>query len=84
MENEKQMPEFQLKSGKINVAVWKNTVTKDGKNSEYKTVSLSESYKKDNQWQNKTISIMANELPRLLVLLSEAQKHIVVKAGETA
>jgi len=83
MENKKQMPEFQTKSGKISVAVWKNTSNKDGKDSEYKTVSVSESYKQGEEWQHKSISVTATEVPRLLVLLNEVQKHLVIR-GETA
>ena len=76
---EKNLPEAKFMAGPISATVWKNTGTRDGKETEYKTVSFDRRYKdKDGQWKS-TTSLRVNDLPRAEVVLKKAFEYLVLK-----
>ncbi|GEM_PF-3207994 len=71
-------PEKKFQAGTISITVWKNSVLKDGKQLEYRTISVGRSYKKNGAWQNSTASVRVNDLPKLSAMLDEAYKYLVI------
>jgi hypothetical protein len=73
-------PEKKFSTGVISATVWKNAgVTKEGKETEYRTISLQRRYQdKAGEWQT-TNSLRINDLPRATLVLNKAYEHIVLK-----
>lgn len=75
---ETNQPETKFISGAIQAAIWKNQTVKDGKVSEFRTISLQRSYKdKDDKWQH-TTSLRASDLPRARLVLDEAYRFVAL------
>lgn len=74
------MPEKKFSTGVISATVWRNSgVTKEGKESEYRTVSLQRRYQdKAGDWQS-TNSLRINDLPKASLVLSKAYEYIVLR-----
>ncbi len=70
-------PEKKFRVGAICATIWKNNaVTKDGKESSFRTVSIERSYKdKNDEWQN-TNSMRAMDLPKLVLVLNKAYEYV--------
>lgn len=72
-------PEIKFSTGAISAAVWKNQVVKDGKISEFRSISLQRRYTdKDGTWKS-TNSMRVNDLPRAALVLNKAYEHLVMK-----
>ncbi len=80
----KNVPEKRFSTGAISVTIWKNTTKgKDGKDIEYKTISLQRSYKdKNDEWQH-TGSLRVNDLPKASLVLNKAYEYLVLRDTET-
>lgn len=77
-------PEAKFRAGPICATVWKNTGVRDGKETEYRTVSFERGYKdKDGQWKS-TSSLRVNDLPRAEVVLKKAYEYLVLKTPEAS
>lgn len=76
-------PEKRFGSGSINVAVWKNTATKNDKISEYRTVTFQRRYNKDGEWKS-TNSLRTNDLPKVTLALQKAYEYLVFEAKDEA
>ncbi|HLC46655.1 MAG TPA: hypothetical protein VJI75_02840 [Candidatus Nanoarchaeia archaeon] len=73
------MPERKFRAGVVSATIWKNVSSKEGKEVEYRTISLNRSYKdKNDAWQH-TGSLRLNDLPRAVVVLQQAYEHLVLK-----
>lgn len=74
----KKGPEAKFRAGPICATVWKNTAVKDGKETEYRTVSFERGYKdKNGEWKS-TSSLRLNDLPRAEVVLKKAYEYLVL------
>lgn len=71
-------PEKKYKIGAVSASIWKRThTTKDGGSFEKWSVSLDRTYKDRNgNWQT-TSSYDTNDVPKALLALSQAYRHIV-------
>ncbi|MBW3019534.1 hypothetical protein KY329_05115 [Candidatus Woesearchaeota archaeon] len=83
MEKEKNMPEKRFSTGGIVATVWKNNQTANGKEYEYKTVSLQRRYAdKEGKWQTSS-SMRLNDLPKAALVLEEAYKYLVLNSDQS-
>lgn len=83
MEKEKNMPEKRFSTGGIVATIWKNTQNSNGKEYEYKTVSLQRRYAdKQGQWQSSS-SMRLNDLPKAALVLEEAYKYLVLNSDRS-
>ncbi len=75
-------PEKKINAGAIQVSVWKNQTQKDGKTSEYKTVSFDRRYKdkQTGEWKS-TNSLRVNDIPKAITALTKAYEHLIIKEG---
>jgi len=71
------LPEKKFRAGAISATIWSNKTEKDGKESEYKTISFDRSYKlKDsNEWKN-TKSMRASDIPKAILVLGKAYEYL--------
>ncbi|MFC1731652.1 hypothetical protein ACFL6I_15150 [candidate division KSB1 bacterium] len=78
--NEKNLPEAKFRAGGICATVWKNTgKNKEGKETEYRTVSFERNYKdKNDEWKS-TSSLRTGDIPRAEVVLRKAYEYLVLK-----
>jgi len=75
----KNLPTHKFRAGGITATVWQNSTKKDGKDIEYRTITLERSYKdKDDKWQT-TNSMRINDLPKVAMVCNEAFKVLVLK-----
>jgi len=74
-------PTYKEKAGSIQIAVFENEgKTKEGVKFVFKSVNLQKSYKdKDGKWQNISISLRQDDIPRAIMLLEMAYKDCVLK-----
>lgn len=77
---DKNMPEKKFRAGLITATVWRNVgKNPEGDKVEFKSVSLEKSYKdKEGNWQ-KTNSLNVNDLHKVILVLQEAQKYMLLK-----
>lgn len=78
-----QRPISKWRSGNIEAALWLNSrKLGDGTEVGFKTVSLSRSYKKKGEeiWRNDSIPLRRNDIVKVLVVLQEAQKELLLNA----
>ncbi len=82
---ERNLPERKFRAGAVAATVWKNHGSdKQGKATEYRTVSFERSYMdKDGKWKN-TSSLRLNDLPRASVVLNKAYEYLVLKDNSDA
>lgn len=74
------LPETKFRAGAIAATVWKNTASsKDGKEVEYRTISIERNYKdKNDEWKS-TTSMRVNDLPKVIIVMQKAYEHLVLK-----
>ena len=69
------------KAGNMQVAVWKNKKDmQDGSEVEFKTVSLTRSYKKTGEdiWRHDALNLRRNDLQKAILLLRKAQEDMLL------
>ena len=77
------MPEKRFSTGVIQAAVWKyNSQTKDGKETEYRTISLQRRYTDPKGEWKSTSSLRINDLPKAALVLQKAYEYLVLKGFE--
>lgn len=69
-------------SGGLQVCVWKQVATKNGKAMEFSTVTLTRVYKDKNEEWQKTESLKEQDIPKVRALLQKAYEFIVIKNTE--
>lgn len=74
------LPIQKFKAGNIEVAVWNNKRESNGAIFEFKTISLSRSYKKQGEdtWRNDTISLRRNDIQKAILVLQKAQEDLLL------
>jgi len=77
------LPEKKFRAGAVSSTVWLNKgTTKEGKETEYRTISVERSYTdKEGNWQS-TNSFRTSDLPRASLVLQKAYEFIVLKNNQ--
>ncbi len=72
------------RSSNFELALWSNEREVNGNLVEFKTMSLSRSFKKKDEeiWRNEVINLRRMDLPRVLTLLNEASKDLYLDKHE--
>ncbi|GEM_PF-638703 len=74
-------PYKEWKAGNLQAAVWKNKKDmEDGSEVEYKTVSLTRSYRKPGEdlWRHDSINLRRNDIQKVLLVLTKAQEDMLL------
>jgi hypothetical protein len=68
------------RSGNFDVSIWSNKRKVNDAEVEFKTVSLTRSYKKKNEdiWRNEILNLRRLDLPKVIALLNEAYKELIM------
>lgn len=71
-------PIKKYRSGNMEVAIWLNTKEQDGIKTEFKTASLSRSWKKkdDDVWRSDVVNLRRMDIPKAIVLLQKIQEDL--------
>jgi hypothetical protein len=81
-------PIKKFKSGSIEAALWSNEREFNDSVVEFKTVSLTRSYKKKGEdlWRSESLNLRRNDLVKAILVLQKAQEELLmqqpVEAGE--
>ena len=69
------------RSSNFEIALWANEREVNGNLVEFKTMSLSRSFKKKDEdlWRNEVINLRRMDLPRVIALLNEASKELFIE-----
>jgi len=81
MEAAPKRPFKEWKAGNMKVAMWKNKKTmEDGSEVEFKTVSLTRSYRKPGEdlWRHDVINLRRNDLQKAILVLQKAQEDLLL------
>lgn len=72
------MPIKKFISGNIQGAIWLNSKEIDGNKTEYKTVSITRSYKKKDEdvWRNEILNIRRSDLPKIMTILHKLHEEL--------
>ena len=78
------MPNKKWRAGNVEAAIWLNKRESEGIEVEFKTLSLSRSYKKRNEdtWRNEVINLRRGDIPKVLVVLQKAQEELLLSPGK--
>ncbi len=74
-------PYKEWKAGNMKVAMWKNKKNmEDGSEIEFKTVSLTRSYRKPGEdlWRHDVINLRRNDLQKAILVLEKAQEDMLL------
>ena len=71
-------PETKFRAGSVTATIWKNTGKFNGKETEYSTVSLTRSYKKDDEWKSAN-SMRVQDLPHAALVLNKAFEFLCLR-----
>ncbi|HLD02626.1 MAG TPA: hypothetical protein VJC07_02930 [Candidatus Nanoarchaeia archaeon] len=75
------LPIKKFRSGNIEAAIWLNKHKRnENEEIEFKSVSLSRSYKKkdENQWRNEVINLRKMDIAKALLVLQKAQEELLL------
>ena len=74
-------PIKKFKSGAIEVAIWSNERDFNDGVVEFKTVSLTRSYKKKGEdlWRSESINLRRNDLIKAILVLQKAQEELLMQ-----
>ena len=73
-------PISKYKSGAIEAAVWSNEKEFSGAKVEFKTVSLSRSFKKKDEdlWRSEVVNLRRNDLAKAILVLQKVQEELLM------
>ena len=73
-------PIKKFRSGNIETAIWSNEKEFNGGIVEFKTVSLSRSYKKKGEdiWRSEIINLRRGDIPKIMLVLQKAQEELLL------
>jgi len=73
-------PVKEFRSGAIKAAVWSNEREFNGGMVEFKTISLSRSYKKKGEeiWRSDQLNLRRNDLQKCILVLQKAQEELLL------
>ncbi|MEK6835839.1 MAG: hypothetical protein AABX55_02340 [Nanoarchaeota archaeon] len=73
-------PIKKFRSGNIEAAIWSNEREFNGGMVEFKTISLSRSYKKKEEdlWRSDQINLRRNDIQKAILVLQKAQEELLL------
>ena len=74
-------PDKKIRVGCCTATIWTNEKEIDGKKMEFKSVSIDKNYKQGEDWKT-TNSLSTGDIPKMILALQEAYKHISMKEDE--
>ncbi len=74
-------PIKKFKAGNIEAAVWLNKKNTDNGEIQFKTASISKSWKTD-IWHSEIINLRREEIAKMLLVLGKAQEEILLSGEE--
>ena len=79
------IPIQKFKAGNIEVAIWSNKREVHGDTVEFKTVSLSRSYKKTGEdiWRSDVINLRRNDIQKVILVLQKAQEDLLLSPSHS-
>ncbi len=74
-------PIKKFKSGAIEAAIWSNEKTFNDSIVEFKTVSLTKSFKKkgENIWRSESVNLRRNDLVKAILVLQKALEELLMQ-----
>ncbi len=74
------LPIEKFRAGNIEAAIWVNKKEVEGGIVEFKTVSLSRSYRKtgEDQWRSDVINLRRNDLQKIILVMQKAQEALLL------
>ncbi len=73
------VPEKRFRAGSVSATIWKNTLEKDGRTFEIRSIQFERSYKdKDSDKWKSTSSLRAMDIPKAVVVLNKAYEYLVL------
>ncbi len=77
-------PINKYKSGAIEAAIWSNEKTFNENKVEFKTVSLTRSYKKKGEdiWRSESLNLRRQDLIKAILVLQKAQEELLMQQSE--
>ncbi len=77
-------PINKYKSGAIEAAIWNNESTFNNSKVEFKTVSLTRSYKKKGEdvWRSESLNLRRQDLIKAILVLQKAQEELLMQQSE--
>ncbi len=73
-------PIKKFRAGGIEAAIWSNKKVKNDKEEiEFKTVSISRSWKKADQWHSSVVHLRRNDLQKAILVLQKAQESLLLE-----
>lgn len=77
-------PEKRFSAGAISATIWNNTIEKDGKETNYKTISFDRKYKdKEDNWKS-TNSLRASDIPKAILVLNKAYEYLTLRSMDSS
>lgn len=78
------LPIKKFKAANIVAAIWSNKHDVDGAQVEFKTVSLSRSYKKKGEdvWRNDVVNLRRNDIQKAILVLQKAQEELLLSGSD--
>ena len=78
-------PIKKFRSGNIEVAIWSNEKEFNGGLVEFKTVTLSRSYKKKDEeiWRSDQLNLRRNDLQKCILLLQKTQEELFLNQEQS-
>lgn len=79
------LPIKKFRCGNIEAAIWSNKrEVPDGSEVEFKTVSLSRSYKKRGEdiWRSDALNLRRNDLQKIILVAQKAQEELLLTSTE--
>lgn len=80
------LPYKKWKAGNVEVVIWNNKKNKENEEIEFKTISITRSYKKRDEdiWRSDVINnLRRQDLAKLSLMLNEAQKELYLDGGKS-
>ncbi len=73
-------PIKKFKSGNIETAIWSNEKDFNGGMVEFKTITVSRSYKKKGEdiWRSDVINLRRNDIQKVILVLQKAQEELLL------
>jgi len=74
-------PEKEFRSGAVSAAIWMNERDVEGETVSVATIQIQKTYKDGDDWK-RTNSFTTEDLPRLVLVASEAYRHLSLRSRE--
>jgi hypothetical protein len=77
-----QKPEKKFKCGSVSASIWANTKTTHGETVKFKSATINKAFKDGDEWKY-TDSFNIEDLPKVVLVATEAYKYIRLKSTDS-